>query len=181
MLYWSQEKIKGGIPMSELGALVLAHIPALLMMITGFMLLVIEMYIPGFGIAGITGTALMVVGIVIMEPSPLQALILALICVILLGIAFSIAIHSISKGRLSRSKLVLNAALNREEPNESEDLSYFVGRVGKTHTALRPAGIAEIDGRRIDVITDGEFLPANTSVTVEQVQGLRVLVHRSAE
>ena len=162
--------------MSELGALVLAHIPALLMMITGFMLLVIEMYIPGFGIAGITGTALMVVGIVIMEPSPLQALILALICVILLGIAFSIAIHSISKGRLSRSKLVLNAALNREETNESEDLSYFVGRVGKTHTALRPAGIAEFDGVRLSVITEGNFVERGTAVRVERVSGNRIVV-----
>jgi len=165
--------------MSELGALVLAHIPALLMMITGFVLLVIEMYIPGFGIAGITGTALMVVGIVIMEPSPLQALILALICVILLGIAFSIAIHSISKGRLSRSKLVLNAALNREEPNESEDLSYFVGRVGKTHTALRPAGIGEFDGVKLNIVSDGDFVDSRRFVRVDRVEGNRIVVRET--
>ena len=165
--------------MSELGALVLAHIPALLMMIVGFVLLVIEMYIPGFGLAGITGTALMVVGIVIMEPSPLQALILALICVVLLGIAFSIAIHSISKGRLSRSKLVLNAALNREEANDSEDLSYFVGRVGKTHTALRPAGIGEFDGVKLNIVSDGDFVDARRFVRVDRVEGNRIVVRET--
>ena len=83
--------------MMELGALVQAHIPALIMMIAGFALLVVEMYIPGFGLAGFSGTALMVGGIVLMGPTPLQALLLVLISVVLLGIAFSLAMHSISK------------------------------------------------------------------------------------
>ena len=81
--------------MNELGALVMAHIPALVMMIAGFVLLVIEMYIPGFGLAGISGTVLMIGGIALMGPTPLQALILILISVILLSIAFSLAIRCI--------------------------------------------------------------------------------------
>lgn len=75
--------------MNEMGALIIAHIPALIMMIVGFVLLVVEMYVPGFGLPGISGTLLMIGGIALMEPTPLQALILALISVLLLGIAFS--------------------------------------------------------------------------------------------
>ena len=52
--------------MNELGALVMAHIPALVMMIVGYVLLIVEMYIPGFGLAGISGTLLMIGGIVLM-------------------------------------------------------------------------------------------------------------------
>lgn len=162
--------------MTELGALVMAHIPALVMMVAGFVLLVIEMYIPGFGLAGISGTILMLGGIALMQPTPLQALLLALISIILLGIAFSLAMHSISKGRLSRSKLVLTEALGRKDPAEGEDLSYFVGKTGTTHTALRPAGIGEFDGVKLNVVSDGDFVGAQRRIRVERVEGNRIVV-----
>lgn len=165
--------------MNELGALVMSNIPALIMMIAGFMLLVIEMYIPGFGLAGISGTILMISGIAVMGPTPLQALILVLISVILLSIAFSLAMYSISKGRLSRSKLVLNDALNQKESAEDEDLSYFVGKVGQTRTALRPAGIAEFDGVKLNVVSDGDFVNTQKHVRVERVEGNRIVVRET--
>ena len=165
--------------MNELFALVTGNIPETIMMIAGFVLLVIEMYIPGFGLAGISGTALMVGGIALMGPTPLQALILVLISVILLSIAFSLAMHSISKGRLSRSKLVLNDVLNQKENTSSEDLSYFVGKIGKTHTALRPAGIAEFDGVKLNVVSDGDFVNSQKCVRVERVEGNRIVVREN--
>ena len=165
--------------MNELGALVMNNIPELIMMIAGFVLLVIEMYIPGFGLAGISGTILMVGGIIVMRPTPLQALILILISVILLGIAFSLAMYSISKGRLSRSKLVLNDALNSGKGNETDDLSYFVGKVGRTHTDLRPAGIGEFDGVKLNVVSDGDFISAQRFVRVQRVEGNRIVVRES--
>lgn len=165
--------------MNELGALLLSNIPELVMMLAGFVLLVIEMYIPGFGLAGISGTALMVGGIIIMQPTPLQALILVLICVILLSIAFSLAMYSFSKGRLSRSKLVLNEALGKKDAASDEDLTYFVGKTGRTHTALRPAGIAEFDGVKLNVVSDGDFVGAQCSVCVERVEGNRIVVRRT--
>ncbi len=165
--------------MNELGALVMSNIPELIMMIAGFVLLVIEMYIPGFGLAGISGTILMIGGIAVMGPTPLQALILVLISVILLSIAFSIAMYSISKGRLSRSKLVLNDALNQKEAAAGEDLSYFVGKVGQTRTALRPAGIAEFDGVKLNVVSDGDFVNTQKHVRVERVEGNRIVVRET--
>lgn len=165
--------------MNELLALVTGHIPALVVMIVGFGLLVLEMYIPGFGLAGISGTIMMVGGIVLMHPTAFQALILVLISVILLGIALSVAMHSISKGRLSHSKLVLNEVLNRKDDAESDDLSYFVGRIGMTRTALRPAGIAEFDGVKLNVVSDGDFVSTQCHVRVERVEGNRIVVRKT--
>lgn len=162
--------------MNELGALVLAHIPALVMMIAGFVLMVVEMYVPGFGLPGISGIVLMVGGIVVMQPNPLQALILVLISVILLSIAFSIAMHSISKGRLSRSNLILKAVLGHDQSEEEQDMTYFVGRVGQSRTALRPAGIAEFDGVKLNVVSDGDFVDTQCFVRVQRVDGNRIVV-----
>lgn len=162
--------------MNEMGAMIATHIPALVMLIVGYVLLVVEMYVPGFGLPGVSGIILMTIGVIAMQPTPLQALILVLICVLLLGIAFSVAMHSISRGRLSRSRLVLNEALGEKKENPEEEMRYFIGKTGITHTALRPAGIAEFDGVKLNVVSDGDFVGAQRAIRVERVEGNRIVV-----
>lgn len=162
--------------MNEMGAMIATHIPALVMLIVGYVLLVVEMYVPGFGLPGVSGIILMTIGVIAMQPTPLQALILVLICVLLLGIAFSVAMHSISRGRLSRSRLVLNEALGEKKENPEEEMRYFIGKTGTTHTALRPAGIAEFDGVKLNVVSDGDFVGAQRTIRVERVEGNRIVV-----
>jgi membrane-bound serine protease (ClpP class) len=58
----------------------------------------------------------------------------------------------------------------------SSDLTHFLGRTGRAATVLRPSGMAEIDGVRLDVVTEGEFLEAGTPLVVIQVEGSRVVV-----
>jgi membrane-bound serine protease (ClpP class) len=41
---------------------------------------------------------------------------------------------------------------------------------------LRPAGIAEIDGERIDVISDGEFINPGENIVVTRIDGNRIVV-----
>ncbi|WP_238473393.1 NfeD family protein [Desulforamulus profundi] len=44
-------------------------------------------------------------------------------------------------------------------------------------TPLRPAGTALIDGKRVDVVTEGEFIMPGTPVLVVMVEGTRVIVN----
>ena len=55
-------------------------------------------------------------------------------------------------------------------------LPELCGRQGVAATILRPAGKATIDGKRVDVVTRGELLEADTPVLVIEVQGNRVVV-----
>lgn len=55
-------------------------------------------------------------------------------------------------------------------------LMAYVGRVGTAATVLRPTGAMEIDGERVDVVTEGAFVEAGTPVRVLYVQGARVVV-----
>ncbi|MCB9885019.1 MAG: hypothetical protein H6838_05975 [Planctomycetes bacterium] len=64
---------------------------------------------------------------------------------------------------------------------ETEGLTALVGRTGTAATVLRPAGTIEIDGERIDVVTEGEFLEAGAAVRVVYVRGNRVVVAAVAE
>lgn len=58
----------------------------------------------------------------------------------------------------------------------SADYTSLRGQIGTAASFLRPAGIATIDGRRIDVLTEGEFIPAGTTVRVTRVEGARIFV-----
>jgi len=52
----------------------------------------------------------------------------------------------------------------------------LLDREGVAATTLRPAGVVEIDGERVDVITEGEWVDAGTAVVVTEVEGNRVVV-----
>ena len=162
--------------MEGLGSLLTGNIPVLLMMIVGVVLLVVEMYVPGFGAPGISGIALLVLGFVLLKPPLAEGLILFAILAAILCVALSICLITASKGRLSKSKLVLNDVAVSAKAAENNDLNYFIGREGVAHTALRPAGIGDFDGVRLNVVSDGEFIAQGMPVRVLSVQGNRILV-----
>ena len=63
--------------------------------------------------------------------------------------------------------------------SESDPVNSLLGREGKTLTDLKPSGSAMIDGERVDVVSDGEFIPKESNVVVSKHEGLRVLVEKS--
>ena len=160
---------------------VAAYLPSALMLILGFGLMVVEMYVPGFGLPGIAGILLLVGGVIVARPSPVGALAMALGIVALLCVALSVCIRSASSGRLFHSKLVLKDVATQPETQETNDLNYFIGREGVTHTVLRPAGMADFDGVKLNVVFDGEYIPAGTRVVVARVEGNRILVREKRE
>ena len=149
---------------------------ALALLILGFALLVVEMCVPGFGAPGILGIALSVLGLYLMGPPP--ALLLAIVAayVVLLLIALAIWMRRLGRGGTSKSKLVLGATSTR--PGEPVDLSRYAGQTGKAHTPLRPAGIAEIGGARLNVVTEGDYIDAGAPVRVLRVEGNKIIVAR---
>ncbi len=162
--------------MEGLVSLLTGNIPVLLMMLVGVGLLVFEMYVPGFGAPGISGIALLALGFVLLKPTMSQGLILFAILAAILCVALSICLYSASKGRLSKSKLVLNDVAVSAGAAENNDMNYFIGREGVTHTALRPAGIGEFDGVKLNVVSDGEFIARGRPIRVQSVEGNRIVV-----
>ena len=167
--------------MEGLVSLLTGNIPVLVMLLVGVGLLVFEMYVPGFGAPGISGIALLALGFVLLKPSLAQGLILFAILAAILCVALSICLYSASRGRLSRSKLVLNDVAVSAKAAENNDLNYFIGREGVTHTALRPAGIGEFDGVKLNVVSDGEFIAKDKPIRVQSVEGNRIVVREITE
>lgn len=168
--------------MEALSQFILENLPAILCLIFGFALVVVEMFVPGFGLPGISGIILLVVGVALKAGSPLEALIIAAAIILLLCVALSISLRSAAKGRLSRSSLVLGDVLKGSASEVTEvDLKFFIGHEGVTQCVLRPAGIAEFDGVKLNVVSDGEFIESGVPVRVERVEGNRIVVRPLAE
>ena len=165
------------VDMEQLSQFILENLPAILCLMSGFVLVVVEMFIPGFGLPGISGIILLVVGVALKARSPLEALIIASVIILLLCVALSISLRSAAKGRLSRSSLVLSDVLDGKASEVSEmDLKFFIGHEGVACCVLRPAGIAEFDGVKLNVVSDGEFIESGVPVRVERVEGNRIVV-----
>jgi len=62
------------------------------------------------------------------------------------------------------------------EPVAEPPRPSLVGHTGTALSDLRPAGIAEVDGHRIDVVTEGDYLAAGSAIEVLRDEGYRRVV-----
>ena len=81
---------------------------------------------------------------------------------------------------LARSPVTLRKTLSRKEgvSSQSSELENYIGTRGNAVTDLRPAGIAVIDGKRVDVVTRGEYLEKNATILVTAVTGNQIIVRK---
>jgi membrane-bound ClpP family serine protease len=84
---------------------------------------------------------------------------------------------------LARSPVTLRKTLSREEgvSSQSSELESYVGTQGNAVTDLRPAGIAVIYGKRVDVVTRGEYLEKDSEIIVTAVTGNQIIVRKKDE
>lgn len=150
-------------------------VPAACFMI-GFVLLIFEMFHPGFGVPGIIGLVLLLVGVVLTARTMLEGLVMIIVILAILGLVFSFVLNSATKGYLSK-KLILSHTSRKESGYiGTEDLSYFLGKEGMTTSVLRPAGTANFDGIKLDVVSEGEFIAKDTKIKIVKVEGRRIVV-----
>lgn len=152
----------------------LTHWPAILCLIAGLGLVIFEMFTPGFHIPGVVGLILLLISVVLSAKTLFQALVMALVILAVLSVVLVFALRSATRGRIYRTALV-----NKSQEDgflSVDDMNYFVGREGVAETMLRPAGISDFDGVKLDVVTRGEFVPKGTAVRVIKVEGRRIVV-----
>ncbi len=145
----------------------------LLLFIGGVILLFVEAVVPGFGVFGLGGIIAMILSIYLAsatDPQALRSLIIAVAATVILAVI--LAKQAARKGFLLRLSLP-NTERDFFSTSERRDL---VGKEGVAITPLRPSGMADIDGERINVVTEGGFLDVGVPLSVTKVEGGRVIV-----
>ncbi|OPX25647.1 MAG: hypothetical protein B1H02_00975 [Candidatus Latescibacteria bacterium 4484_107] len=149
------------------------------LLLIGFMLILIELFlIPGITLAGIGGGLAILGGVV--YAYKYLGLTEAAWC---LGVSFvlgAVLLRFVIRTGSWR-RMVLNTKESGEEGFRStpSELEALVGKEGVAVTPLHPSGTAIIEGKRINVVTEGGFVERNAKIVVEEVEGNRVVVHPS--
>lgn len=154
--------------------------------VIGIGLLILEIFvIPGFGIAGISGIILMLGSVIFIFGSSYDASVaifwLSTSFIVTVGLAVAL-FYTLPKTK-TMQQFVLSTSENRDlgYSSHSNNTSEYLGKTGKALTSLRPVGAAMIDGKRVDVVTEGELIERDTPIEVIRVEGNRILVKAKSE
>ena len=161
--------------------------------LTGLVCLLVELFVlPGFGVFGIGGGALVVISLILASqtfvlPSneyQLHQIPRSLLSVTAAGAGVLAGLYVLRK-YLHRAPMLGNVVLMPPDEDEAENLSrreslvdyeHLIGQVGVTRTQLTPSGKAMFHDELVDVISDGVIIPKGSSVRVVEAHGNRVLV-----
>lgn len=156
----------------------MAWVYTIALIIVGFVLVAIEIFvIPGINLVGFAGGLAILYGLyyAFVHLGP-QAAGLCLFASLLLG---GILLRILLKTR-SWHRLILDSKEDTKEGFRSTDphLESLLGKSGTALSPLRPAGIALIEGEKVDVVTEGTLIPRDARIQVIEVEGNRVVVRQ---
>jgi membrane-bound serine protease (ClpP class) len=150
--------------------------------VLGIVAILFELHVvPGHGVAGILGAVVLIAAIVLSFG-------VAFFFVAAQAIAIAIVLSTLTFFAASRV-FPENALLKRltfvsaQGPDyiAAPDRRDLIGKTGVASSYLRPAGVTIVDGKRVDVLTEGDFVAAGTPVVISRVEGSRVFVRPLSE
>lgn len=165
-------------------AMGLAGWAEVMLALLGVIALAVEVFLlPGFGVAGVLGLGFVGTAILLamLGPAPTAADVAAASLALLTAFAVTAAVIYGWVRRLPANNRLRGLLLRESMDSTAGYISGvtradLVGREGRAVTALRPAGVAEVGGERLDVVTEGDWLPQGSPIVVMRSEGYRLLV-----
>ena len=151
-------------------------------LVIGLAFLTVEIFIPGFGVFGITGTILLLFSLIYRVATSgdiLHFLYIIAIIVLVVVISLLIAIRSARFGVLSKTPIIeTSTALPEDYASDKKNYGFLINQKGVTKTILKPVGKVDIDNIEYQVITNGDYIDAGVKVKVVEVDGSTIIVRK---
>ena len=152
-----------------------------LLFIVGMGLLILEVFVPSFGLFGIAGILSILASFYFVLGGNASALNWLAISIVAALTLFALLIKYLPSNPAWNLFVLKDKQENSEGYSVTPDLTQYAGKSGVAVTTLRPAGIALIDGIRIDVVTFGDYIDAGTNIVVDKVEGSKIFVKKQAK
>lgn len=140
-------------------------------MVVALAAIVMEIFIPSFGVIGIVGAYLFINALLAIPniQNPATYILISL----LLGLIVSLVFIKLMMGRGFASRFVLDTRLSNKSGLDAkkEDLSNLLGQEGIVVKPLRSTGTISIHDKEYDAMSYGEYLNKGTRVVVDRVEG----------
>lgn len=143
----------------------------------GILVIIVEVIVPTGGILAIFSTGLIggSLYLVFTSTSSTTGYLFVVADIIVIPLSVFIGFKLLAK-----SPAALKRSLSKEDgvQSQSPELEMYMGLEGIAATDLRPSGVAVIDGKRLDVVSRGEYLERSSNVVVIAVTGNQIIVSK---
>jgi len=149
-----------------------------LLTVTGMVLIAVDFYLPGF-VLGSIGVVLMLVATAVYysDTSSIDKTIMLFCTEVALGIGTGYASIKYFPKTAAGKKMIL-AETQTGVRAHSQQPGDWVGREGVAQTILRPAGVALVDGKRLDVVAESGMIESGTPIRIIAVHENRLVVKK---
>ena len=155
-----------------------------ILLLCGLIAIGIEVFVlPGFGVAGVLGIIMLVLAIALAMIGSLPSFqdVLQSLAVLGTALVLTLAVFIAWLRHLPNStrfrKMILADGLDSSAGYISARVrSDLVGKEAQAVTDLRPAGTVVIDGERLDVVTEGDYIKSGSTVRIIRAEGHRHVV-----
>ena len=155
------------------GLVELYHIAVFL---AGVLMIIVEILLPTVGLLAGLGVAAMLYSIVLALGGDIGALTALGIALIISVVLFLLIVSRLPSNKLWNKVVLQNRSRTEEGFVSAVGKPELVGKSGEVLTELRPSGTARIDGRPVDVISEGAYIQKGKHIVVLSVNGSRVVV-----
>ena len=141
----------------------------------GLVLLALEVYVPGFVLGSIAIATLVIAAVLSYGAYGGSGVLFVVVLEAgLSGIVVFTALRYLPATRLGK-RMTLGATQSGQRAQRAKETA-LVGQHGVAQTPLRPAGMALIDGKRLDVVAESGMIESGTTVRVVAVRENRIIV-----
>ena len=151
------------------------QILGIVVLIIGIILVGVEVYMPGFGLPGISGTICTVAGIFLTGRNMSERILVGVVAILVIAVMLVVSII-IFNSKSIKSPIKLETDLQGKNLFiEEKDMEYLVGKTGHAITDLRPSGKGEFDGVKLDILTSG-YIKRGSKLVITAIRNNKIFV-----
>ena len=148
----------------------------IILIVSGLILILIELGVAGFGLPGISGSILLFLGLVGSSEDPKTGMVTVISGLIIAGGLGFLLVHFGYS-----SKILKKSILHVEQTKEAgyvagAKLEKYLGQEGLANTMLRPSGIGDFSGDRVDVSSRGQYIKKGSKIKAIKIENGRLIV-----
>jgi len=137
----------------------------------GVILIISELFLPAHGLIGLLGLGVVSYGIYLTHGhSETTAMAAVIVVIVVLPIGLIVSVKNWHRTPVGRRVSPPNPTLTAADRMPVDHMNQYIGRTGQTISPLRPVGMCEFDGKRIECMADFGMIERGV-----QVEGVRVV------
>jgi len=144
--------------------------------LAGVIFISVEILMPTVGIFALIGAAAMLYSVVLSLGGDINALYAMLFSFFLAAVIFALIVKHLPSSKLWHKLVLRDQSTTERGYVSTARRPEILGKIGTVTTKLRPAGTVSLDGKPLDVVSEGGYIDPGAQVEIVAVEGSRVVV-----